>query len=200
MSKDAAQAEDVTRAGAWRLLARFLSAPPDDEALQFAAGLSGDDTPFGRALTVFSAAARNISAGEARDEYDRLFIGVTRGELVPFGSYYQTGFLNEKPLARLRGDMAALGIARNEAEADPEDHVAALCDMMAGLILGEFDAPACASVSREFFEKHMDSWIGVFFRDLEGAQDAMLYAPLGAAGLALTEIERQAFAMSGESA
>ena len=191
--------EDRSRAGAWRLLGRYLSAPPSEDDLRFAAGLSGDDTPFGRALLAFSAAAGSIAPQDAREEYDRLFIGVTRGELVPFGSYYQTGFLNEKPLARLRADMARLGIAGGGDEADPEDHVAALCDMMAGLILGEFEAPACASVAREFFEAHLDSWIDVFFRDLEAAPGA-LYPPLGAVGLALTGIERQAFAMAGEGA
>jgi len=194
---DSIAPEDRARAGAWRLLARYLSAAPDADGLAFAAALKGDDSPLGRAISAFAAAAGATSPEEADDEYHALFIGVTRGELVPHGSYYQSGFLNEKPLARLRADMARLGIAGTADEPDPEDHVAALCDMMGGLILGEYDAPPCASVAREFFQAHLDSWVGVFFRDLERAQPARLYAPLGAMGLALVEIERQAFAMSG---
>jgi len=192
-------AEDMARAGAWRLLGRLLHAPPDAETLAEAAALQGDDTPLGRALSALAAAAAGTTPQQADDEYHALFIGVTRGELVPHGSYYQTGFLNEKPLARLREDMARLGIAPAREQPDPEDHVAALCDMMAGLILGEYAAPPCQSVAREFFEKHLDSWIDVFFADLEQARSASLYAPVGALGLELTRIERQAFAMLGEA-
>ncbi len=192
--------EDRLRASAWRLLARYLSMPPDAKMLEAAAALEGDDTPFGRAVSAFAAQAAVLTPERAEEEYNALFIGVTRGELVPFGSYYQTGFLNEKPLARLRADMARLGMSANPDEPDPEDHVAALCDMMAGLILGEYDAPPCATVAREFFSAHLDSWIDVFFSDLERAQNARLYAPLGAMGLALTEIERRAFLLEGERA
>ncbi len=190
--------EDRLRASAWRLLARYLSKPPDAEMLEVAAALQGDDTPFGRAVSAFAAQAAVMTQEEAEEEYAALFIGVTRGELVPFGSYYQTGFLNEKPLARLRADMARLGMAASPDEPDPEDHVAALCDMMAGLILGEYDALPCASVAREFFSAHLDSWIDVFFSDLERAENARLYAPLGAMGLALTEIERRLSLLEGE--
>ncbi len=190
--------EDGLRASAWRLLARYLSKPPDAEMLETAAALKGDDTPFGRAVSAFAAQAAVLTPEQAEEEYNALFIGVTRGELVPFGSYYQTGFLNEKPLARLRADMARLGMTANPDEPDPEDHVAALCDMMAGLILGEYDAPPCASVAREFFSTHLDSWIDVFFSDLERAENARLYAPVGAMGLALTEIERRLSLLEGE--
>ena len=192
--------EDAARAGVWRLLGRLLHAPPDAELLAEVAALQGDDTPLGHAIAALAAQAAVTTPQQADDEYHALFIGLTRGELVPFGSYYQTGFLNEKPLARLRADMQRLGIAKAEGEADPEDHVASLCEMMAGLIMGAFDAPACATVAREFFEKHLDSWIDVFFADLEQAENARLYAPVGALGLALTQIEREAFAMLGEGA
>ena len=190
--------EDRLRAAAWRLLARYLSKPADARMLEAAAALRGDDTPFGRAVSAFAAQAAAMTPAEAEEEYAALFIGVTRGELVPFGSYYQTGFLNEKPLARLRADMARLGMAASSDEPDPEDHVAALCDMMAGLILGEYGAPPCPSVAREFFSAHLDSWIDVFFSDLERAESARLYAPLGAMGLALSDIERSAFLLEGE--
>ncbi len=192
--------EDRLRAAAWRLLADILSRAPDSERLSRLASLKGDDTAFGRAISALAAAAASMTPEEAEREYHDLFIGMTRGEVLPFASYYLTGFLNEKPLARLREDMARLGIAADPDEPDPEDHVASLCDMMAGLILGEFDAPACPSVAREFFEKHLDGWVDVFFRDLEQAPSARLYAPVGAAGLALVEIERQLMAMEQAAA
>lgn len=191
-------AEDRGRAGAWRLLGRLLSAPPSASFLEDIAVLKGDDTPFGRALSTLAAEAKAVTPESVDDEFHALFIGVTRGELVPYGSYYQTGFLNEKPLAALRADMRRLGIVQDGDVREPEDHVAALCDMMAGLILGEFKAPPCASVSAEFFRTHLDSWIDVFFSDLEGAEHARFYAPVGALGLALVDIERTAFSMLDE--
>ncbi len=197
-SKQAVSAEDRGRAGAWRLLGRLLSAPPSASFLQDVAALKGDDTPFGRALSALASEAKVAFPQAVDDEYHDLFIGVTRGELVPFGSYYQTGFLNEKPLVALRADMRRLGIARAKDVHEPEDHVAALCDMMAGLILGEYEASPCTTVSTEFFRKHIDPWIDVFFSDLEQAEHARFYAPVGALGLALVDIERTVSAMNGE--
>ncbi|MGI9419976.1 MAG: TorD/DmsD family molecular chaperone, partial [Geminicoccaceae bacterium] len=122
--------EDELRASQYRLLARFLAKPPDAPLLRLAAGFSGDDTDLGKALALLARLARNTSEIKASDEYHELFIGVGRGELVPYGSYYMTGFLNEKPLALLRRDMAGLGMARAKETSEPEDHIAALSDMM----------------------------------------------------------------------
>jgi TorA maturation chaperone TorD len=54
---------------------------------------------------------------------------MSRGELLPYGSYYLTGFLNERPLARLREDLQALCIERVEKQCEPEDHAAILCEI-----------------------------------------------------------------------
>jgi len=192
---DAVLAEDRLRADQYRLLAAFLAAPADNGLLQLAAGLTGDDTEYGRALAELAGRARQTTPAAASREYHQLFIGIGRGELVPFGSYYRTGFLNEKPLARLRGDMARLGIARAETVKEPEDHIAALCEMMAGLITGAFGAPLDLAGQRRFFDSHLDPWAALFFEDLEKAGSAWLYAPVGTLGRVFMGIEKIAFMM-----
>ncbi len=108
-----------------------------------------------------------------------------------------TGFLNEKPLATLRRDMARLGIARAEAVKEPEDNIASLCEMMAGLIRGSFGAPADLRTQKDFFSAHLAPWAEHFFTDLEGAEASVLYAPFGKIGRAFMEVEREAFRMEG---
>lgn len=188
--------EDELRASQYRLLARFLAKPPDAGLLRLAAGFSGDDTDLGKALALLARLARNVTETKASEEYHELFIGVGRGELMPYGSYYMTGFLNEKPLALLRQDMAGLGMARAEGNAEPEDHIAALSDMMAGLIMGDFGAPLDLAEQKRFFDEHMVPWAGQFFTDLENAKAATLYTPVGTLGRVFMEIETTAFAMT----
>jgi len=126
-------------------------------------------------------------------EYFNLFIGLGRGELLPYASYYLTGFLNERPLARLRDDLAAFGVERVEGNFEPEDHAATLCEIMAAFAGGRFPAPAGAE--RKLFEKHMVPWIGRFFADLERAQAGDFYRAVGALGGVFIEIETEAFAL-----
>lgn len=183
------------RVNLYRLLARLLALPPDRELLDMLSALSGDDTDLGAAIGDLSAAAQALSENEAREEYHDLFIGVGRGELVPFGSYYLTGFLNEKPLARLRDDMAPLGIARSPDAKEPEDHVGALMDMMAGLIDGSFGQCRPLETQKAFFKKHIGSWAAHFFADLEKAPSAHLFRPVGAIGGRFLEIEEAGFDM-----
>ncbi|MHA1599481.1 MAG: TorD/DmsD family molecular chaperone, partial [Alphaproteobacteria bacterium] len=133
--------EDHLRAQWYGLLARLLSAAPDQALLTTVRGLTGDDSELGRSIQTLATAARAATPESLREEYFNLFVGVGRGEMLPFESYYLTGFLNEKPLARLRGDMDELGIARADNMKEPEDHIASLCEMMAGLITGAFGEP-----------------------------------------------------------
>jgi TorA maturation chaperone TorD len=190
--------EDALRAQVYRLLSRLLASPPDRALLELVAGMEGDDTSLGRGIAALAARAAGASPKAVADEYSELFIGIGRGELVPFASYYLTGFLNEKPLARLRGEMAALGIARAEHVKEPEDHIAALCEMMAGLIEGAFGDPASLALQQRFFDGHLARWAPQFFEDLQTAQAAVLYAPVGAIGSAFMAIETTAFAMIDE--
>ena len=189
--------EDALRAHWYGLLAHFLARPPKAESLEIARELTGDDTPLGRSVTAFAAAAKVATVESADDEYHKLFYGVGRGELVPHGSYYLTGFLNEKPLADLRDDLAKLGVARADDVKEPEDHIAALCDVMAGMIRGDF-GPAChLERQAEFFDKHIAPWAEKFFEDLEGAKASVLYMPLGSIGRQFVEIEGESFRMLG---
>ena len=130
-----------------------------------------------------------------KDEYHTLFIGVGRGELLPYASYYLTGFLNEKPLAKLRNDMAERGVTRSADTSEPEDHAASVLEIMAGLIDGRFGAPATIEQQKEFFDAHVGSWMDVFFRDLAGASSSVLYAALAEVGAQFLEIETAAFRM-----
>lgn len=184
------------RAQCYALLARLLSAPPTDDVLRLVGALRGDETALGQALNALAAAAQRASAEAANIEYGELFIGIARGELLPYGSYYLAGFLHEKPLAALRGDLARLGIAAKDGAAEPEDHIAALCEVMSGLITGAFGAPAALDEQCRFFETHIAPWAPRFFEDLQAARSAEFYKPVGAVGRLFMEIESEAFAMS----
>jgi len=187
--------DDVDRARAqeYALLALLLSRAPADELLLRLARLQVDASPLGLAHAALAEAARATDAKQVGREYFDLFIGLGRGELLPYGSYYLTGFLHERPLARLRGDLAAIGIARADDNPEPEDHAATLCEIMSGLISGDFPAPAGSD--RQLFDKHMAPWIGRFFADLERAEAAKFYRAVGTLGRTFIEIETQAFAL-----
>jgi TorA maturation chaperone TorD len=187
--------EERLRAQTWRLLGRLLRAPPDAETLHAISNVDGDDSPLGRGFADLAASGRAADLAQAAAEYGALFIGLTHGELIPYGSYYLTGFLHEKPLARLRGDMARLGIALVAGVSEPEDHMAALCEMMAGLIEGEF-GPVPLAEQEGFFADHIAAWADRFFADLETAPSAVLYRRVGTIGRLFVDIERQGFAMA----
>jgi len=189
--------EDALRADLYRFLSALLATPPDAALLKNCARLTGDETPLGRAISVLSKLAAQATPGSAEREFNALFIGLARGELLPYASYYMTGFLNEKPLALLRADMAAQQITRAANVYEPEDNIASLMEMMAGLIDGSFGEPASADSQMTFFNRHIAPWAGHFFTDLEGAKGSVLYAPVGAVGKVFMEIEREAFRLGG---
>lgn len=188
--------EDLLRAQLYWLISRLLLAPPPGHLLARVAAMEGNESEIGQALGGLALAAGKATPAGVADEYQELFIGIARGELVPYGSYYLTGFLNEKPLARLRQDMARLGIARAERVAEPEDHMGTLCEIMAGLITGEFGAPADLAIQRRFFHDHIAPWAGRFFADLEAAQAARFYARLGRLGRVFLDVEAVGFDMA----
>lgn len=187
--------EDALRAQWYSLLGHLLAGSPDQGGLDSLAGLSGDETEFGQAVGALAQAAAATTPDALAQEYFDLMVGVGKGELLPFGSYYQSGFLYEKPLARLRGDMRELGIARAEGVKEPEDHVAALMEMMSGLITGAFDAPTDLATQRRFFGAHLASWAPRFFEDLEAAEQADFYKSVGRIGRLFVIIEAEAFEM-----
>jgi TorA maturation chaperone TorD len=188
--------EDHLRASFYLLLARLLAVAPTAETLRQLQDAAGDETDIGQAMIALREAAGRLSPEQAEDEYNALFIGVARGELVPFTSYYLTGFLNEKPLAELREDMAVLGIAGDDDVPEPEDHIATICEMMAGLITGAFGESAELATQRRFFDAHLASWAPQFFADLEAAGSADLYRSVGMIGRHFMAVEGQAFEMA----
>jgi TorA maturation chaperone TorD len=184
---------DLARAQEYALLGSLLLRAPSAGLLDQIAKLRGDATPLGMAHVELAEAARNTDVARAEREFFDLFIGIGRGELLPYGSYYLTGFLHERPLARLREDLARSGIARADGVVEPEDHAGILCEVMSGLAGGQLPAPAGSD--RTIFEKHMAPWIGRFFADLEGAQTADFYRRVGTVGRLFMDIEAEAFAL-----
>jgi len=184
---------DLLRAREYALLATLLGSPPTADLLSRLAKLDGDASPLGWVHHVLAAAARQAEPAAVEREYFELFVGVARGELLPYASYYLTGFLNERPLALVREALASLCIERSEENPEPEDHIATLCEVMAGLASGDF--PADAAMHRRFFERHLQPWAGDFFADVESARAARFYSAVGALGRVLVEIEAEALTM-----
>lgn len=184
---------DAARAAEYALLAVLLARAPDADMLARLARLRGDASPLGLVHAALGEAAAAATVERTEREYFDLFIGIGRGELLPYESYYLTGFLNERPLARLREELARLGIERADGNAEPEDHAAILCEIMAGIVGGKFDTPAGAD--RALFEQHVAPWLGRFFADLERADAADLYRRIGALGRLFIAIESEAFAL-----
>jgi TorA maturation chaperone TorD len=174
----------------------LLARAPDAGFLAEIGDFLGDETAFGQALARLARAARESDAGEVSAEYDALFIGVGRGELVPYASYYLTGFLNERPLAHVRDDMMRLGITRSDETSDPEDHIGSLCEMMAGLIAGSFGKPAPLAEQQRFFDRHLGRWAARFFKDLEAAPSVSFYKPVGEIGRLFMAIEAEGFKLA----
>jgi TorA maturation chaperone TorD len=191
--------EDRLRADLYDFLGALLARPPDQALINRTAALSGDDSDLGRAISGLARVAGVSKEKAVESEFTTLFIGLGRGELLPYASYYLTGFLNEKPLAQLRRDMAARGITRAPNVFEPEDNIASLMEMMAGQIVGRFGTPAGLDAQKAFWSRHVGPWAGHFFTDLEGAKNSVFYASVGAVGRVFMEIEREAFRMSAES-
>lgn len=188
--------EDRFRADLYNFLGLLLAAPPDETVLGQTAALVGDDSDLGRAIDTLARVAKVSRPRKVEGEFGRLFIGLGRGELLPYASYYLTGFLNEKPLAALRRDMVARGMVRAGDKFEPEDGIASLMEMMGAMIVGRFGKPANLATQKDFFNKHIRPWAGHFFTDLEGAKNSVFYAPVGTVGRVFMEIEAEAFRMS----
>ena len=188
--------EDRLRADLYNYLGLVLAAPPNQMVLDQTAGLSGDESDMGQAINTLAAIAKRTSPKGAVSEFNRLFIGVGRGEVLPYASYYLTGFLNEKPLAQLRRDMAGKGLARSENVFEPEDNIASLMEMMGAMIVGRFGVPETIDEQKTFFGRHIAPWAPHFFADLEGAESSVFYAGVATVGRVFMEIEAEGFRMS----
>jgi TorA maturation chaperone TorD len=181
---------DVERARLFALLGRLMGGAPDASLLAGLKLLRGTVGEIGEAYAALAAAAAVATPDSAEREYFNLFIGVGRGEILPYASYYLTGFLHERPLADLRGDLARIGIERAEGVAEPEDHIAFLCETYAGLIAGAF--AAAPDEAATFFARHIRPWAARMFADLEKAEAAGFYRAVGRLGRIAVEIEAAA--------
>jgi TorA maturation chaperone TorD len=189
---------EAARSLQYALLASLLLRAPDADLLARLSRLEGDPaTPLGEAQAALARAAASATAPAVKREYFAVFLGVGRGDVVPYASYYLTGFLNERPLARLRQEMKHLGIERSEAHSDPEDHLGTLCEIMSGFAADRFEAPPGAEDG--FFARHLAPWAGRFFADLEKAESAKFYRPVGTLGRVFIDIETEAFAMEARA-
>ena len=187
--------EDQLRADMYSFLASLLRSEPSADLVKQLTLLKSDNTPIGNAIKILAKLASSLDLHEIRDEYVKIFIGVGRGEILPFASYYLTGFLKDKPLAKLRNDMKEIGIEMSADVKEPEDHIASLFDIMSGIILGKFDRKFSITEQRDFFNKHLAPWVELLMRDIEASKIAVFYAPVGTLGREFIEIERSSFKM-----
>jgi TorA maturation chaperone TorD len=185
---------DHARAAEYALLAALLSHSPDTDMIEQLARLSGDATRLGTAHAALGSAAASMNPERIEREYFDLFVGLGRGELFPYASYYLTGYLHGRPLARIRKTLKQIGLERTEGQSEPEDHVAVLFEVMAGLAGGRIIAPD--ATDRTIFENHLKPWAGRFFSDLERAESATFYKSVGSLGRIFMEIETEAFSLS----
>lgn len=185
---------DEARAQEYQLLAHLLFKAPDAGLLQKLTALKGDASPLGLAHIALADAAGAITPEALQREFFHLFIGLGRGEILPYASYYLTGFLHDRPLARVRQDFAKLGIEQADDRSEPEDHIATLCEVMAAFASGEL-RDEDGKAERAFFERHLKPWAVRLFAEIEMSESARFYKPVGLIGRLFMEIEAEAFTL-----
>lgn len=188
---------DFARAQEYTLLSTLLLRSPGAELLGRLQRLRGDETPLGVAHQALAESAARHDATRVSREYFALFVGVGRGELMPYASHYLTGSAHGRPLATLRQDLASLGIERSDEHSEPEDHAGILLEVMAGLTSGTIAGPPLAD--QGFFQLHLAPWIGALFSDLERATAAQFYAAVGKLGSTFVDIESRGFLLTNRS-
>ena len=177
--------EDQWRLLSYRLLARLLAAAPDQAVLDMLQTVNSQttETNISQAWRSLAQAARETDPALVKQEYHALFIGFTSGEVIPYASSYLTGFLMEKPLARLRQDLLDCSIQRQQSVCEPEDHIAAVLEAMS-LLIESSDQRQWA-----FFSRHLQPWSRRLFSDLREAPSASFYQPVAELGAAFIELE-----------
>jgi TorA maturation chaperone TorD len=191
--------EETARAEVYGLLAALYYSPPTTEILgQIRVAATEAPAPGGFLQEPWQelvAAARNGTDAAIRDEYNTLFMGMGKPEVYLFASHYLSGFLNEKPLAALRGDLARLGLARDDAMSETEDHIAYLCEVMRYLIAGDDVSVANLTAQRKFFADHLQPWILAMCDAVIAHPKARFYAVLAEFTRAFASVETQGFDM-----
>ena len=188
--------EGRLRADTYSLLASLFHCPPGRDLLHCLENIEpsphSEADSVARAWQQIRVAAAGADLDSLDDEYHDLFIGLGRGEVVPYGSWHLTGFLMEKPLSDLRDDLKSLGFEPGEHQKDPEDHISALCEAMALIIRADdIDEPR----ERQFFVRHIHPWAKKFFQELQAAKSAQFYKSVGFLGQRFVELENQYLSM-----
>lgn len=193
--------EETARAELYGLLAQLFYAPPAAELLA-ALRVAVTEAPVAGGFLeepwrqVVGAAREAVpETVTVTEEYSTLFGGVGKPEVYLFASHYLSGFLNDKALARLRSDLVALGLARDESMPETEDHIAYLCEVMRYLIAGEDVAVSNLARQREFFATHLQPWVNELCDAIEAHPKARFYAALAGFVRAFAAVEVQAFDM-----
>lgn len=191
--------EETARAELYGLLALLFYAPPNT-ALLAQLRAAATETPAAGAFLeepwrTLVGAARTMTDEAIQQEYNLLFGGVGKPEVYLYGSHFLSGFLNEKPLARLRTELNTLGLARSEDMSETEDHFAYLCEVMRYLIAGDDVAVANLTRQREFFSTHIQPWVNAMCDDIKNNPQAHFYASLAGLTQAFMGIEAQGFDM-----
>jgi len=191
--------EEIARSELYGLLALLYFAPPSAEVLSQLRAAATDAPAAGALLEApwraLVGLAREMPEQTIKSEYDDLFGGIGKPEIYLYASYYLSGFLNEKPLARLRTDLARLGLARDENMAETEDHIACLCEVMRYLIAGEDVALADLPKQREFFVHHLQPWVNMLCEAVESHPKARFFAALAVLTREFMAVEAQGFDM-----
>lgn len=190
------QGEETARAELYGLLANLFYGPPSQELLDAIANApSSGDGVLQQAWNDLAASCEEADPQKVRDEYEWLFIGVGKPELMLYASYHLSGFLMEKPLAALRNDLAGLGLTRDESMPESEDHIAALCEVMRYLIASEEVAHASLATQKEFFTTHLQPWAGEMCDAVMHHPQAVFYSEVAQLAKHFFEVEMQAFDM-----
>ena len=191
--------EETARAELYGLLAQLYYAPPGPELLANLRVAATEAPAAGGFLEepwrALVGVARELGDDAITDEYNALFGGVGKPEVYLYGSHYLSGFLNEKPLARLRTELTALGLARDEAMSDTEDHIAYLCEVMRYLIAGDDVAVANLTRQQAFFATHLQPWMGQMCDAIARHPKAKFYAAVAELTRAFMSVEAQGFDM-----
>ena len=188
--------DDQARADTYSILASLLSGTPGQDLIDYLSHINAGDQQGDKqrpgdialAWLEIKDAASTYDLNQLDDEYHELFIGLGRGQVIPYGSWHMTGFLMDKPLSDLRDDLARLGIAASQDTKDPEDHIAALCETMSILITA-YDVEGYQQ--RRFYIRHIHPWADKFFKSLQTASSAKFYRSVGLLGQRFVELENQ---------
>ena len=192
--------EDVARARWYVTFAQVFRAPPSAAWLRETGAQAMDpvavdtgETPLGRAWNAFALACANADADAVREEYEDTFIGVGKAEVFLYASWHLSGFLHERPLVELREHLAALGVARRSDVSETEDHIAALCETMAWLIVAAPESLRTLSTQRVFFQRFLSPWYEALVEAIEHCGVTDFYKHAARLLGEFLAIERQAF-------